>query len=380
MNDKIMVERTIQLAEALETYRKVIEKDSKNFDAFFSIAEIFYKLSRFEEALYYTDKALDNAAKKSDEYRNTLILKGSILRDLEKYDDASKIFKEVLDADTKNMNALFNIGLLEARQGNYEKAIDYLDSFLKGNPENPEALAQRGLVLLQMGQYEDANKHFDKAYKIDPKSPGAVWGKGYLVGSQLSSKALTNIRTIQEKLIERHGTIVEKTQNNLTDLQKSFSRGFQIVMGMFICSFVIGIALLIGAVLISMQNKESLTSYIMGAAGAGSLVISLITLSPERLQKNRVDFSQWMMSYFTWANAFFAINAYFTQEIQEKKRVEWKTVQEIQNYLSELTNETVMIIDECCEFKPESPLKASILTGLFKKEKGAKEEEKTATS
>jgi hypothetical protein len=42
---------------------------------------------------------------------------------------------------------------------------------------------------------------------------------------------------------------------------------------------------------------------VAGATGGIITILSLVKSAPVDLQKNRIDFSQWMIAYYNWINA-----------------------------------------------------------------------------
>lgn len=173
-----------------------------------------------------------------------------------------------------------------------------------------------------------------------------------------------NLMRIQMELMKRQaefsmtvmkGTqdIVARTQDSLKKLPEDFERGLNEVKNMFWIQFGLGIALLFLSIIFYISGFDILT-YIFGASGGITLVTTFITTPPLRLQKNRVDLSQWMMAYFNWFNTSLATGA-MVQQMFQQGMLTWEKFREVHNFLLETTDRTLKIIDERCEFQSLSP-------------------------
>lgn len=143
--------------------------------------------------------------------------------------------------------------------------------------------------------------------------------------------------------------IVARTQDSLKKLPEDFERGLNEVKNMFWIQFGLGIALLFLSIVFYISGFDILT-YIFGASGGITLVTTFITTPPLRLQKNRVDLSQWMMAYFNWFNTSLATGA-MVQQMFQQGVLTWEKFREVHNFLLETTDKTLKIIDERCEFQ-----------------------------
>ena len=139
------------------------------------------------------------------------------------------------------------------------------------------------------------------------------------------------------------------TQKSLKKLPDDFEKGLNEVRTMFWIQFGLGICLLLLSTLFYFFGHNVLT-YIFGASGGVTLVAVFITTPPLRLQKNRVDLSQWMMAYFNWLNTILATNT-VVQLLLQGGSLTWDTFKDIHSFLLKVTDETLKIIDERCEFR-----------------------------
>jgi len=87
-----------------------------------------------------------------------------------KYEEAAKLYNQVLQKDPNNIQTLFLSGMLVYQRGDLEAALTRFDSILLLNPAHYDALAARGAVLSSLGQHQDALSAYDRAQQIRPGS------------------------------------------------------------------------------------------------------------------------------------------------------------------------------------------------------------------
>jgi hypothetical protein len=163
-------------------------------------------------------------------------------------------------------------------------------------------------------------------------------------------------REIQEKQMEYNRLVVEGTQSVLRSTQEAlnklpgeFERGLNRVQNMFVIQFVLGVVLLLSSIPFHILGYDVLT-YIFGGAGGVTLITTFITTPPIRLQKNRVDLSQWMMAYFNWFNSLLATSG-MVQLLAQGGSLTWETFRDVHTFLLDMTTKTLHLIDETCEFR-----------------------------
>ncbi|WP_338872520.1 tetratricopeptide repeat protein [Spirosoma sp. SC4-14] len=86
------------------------------------------------------------------------------------------LLREVLQQDPTNELALFNLGLLSMRSGQYERAVERFRQILVTNPASRKARFYLGVSLAESGQKEEARKIFAQVKKQekDPQILAAV--------------------------------------------------------------------------------------------------------------------------------------------------------------------------------------------------------------
>ena len=82
--------------------------------------------------------------------------------------EAEQIWSGIADADPQNAEALAHLGLLEARQEHYDKAIDYYRRAVAINSDLPGLQMNLGLTLFKAAQFPDAIKSFASEIRKHP--------------------------------------------------------------------------------------------------------------------------------------------------------------------------------------------------------------------
>lgn len=85
--------------------------------------------------------------------------------------EAEKIWNSIANANPQNAEALAHLGLLEARQEHYNKAIDYYRKAAAINPDLPGLQTNLGLSLFKAAQFPDAIRAFTVEFGKHPDDP-----------------------------------------------------------------------------------------------------------------------------------------------------------------------------------------------------------------
>jgi tetratricopeptide (TPR) repeat protein len=106
------------------------------------------------------------------------IQEGNLLMNKSKYEDAIKLYDQVLKIDPSSVEALNGNGLALNKLGRYQDAITWLDNALKIEPTSAKLLNNKGVSLANLDKFGEAITWFDKAIKIDPSFIDALYNKG----------------------------------------------------------------------------------------------------------------------------------------------------------------------------------------------------------
>ena len=83
------------------------------------------------------------------------------------YQEAVKIYEQILQKNYDSFEANSNLGMLFAQQDNLNKAEKYLNNAITIDPNNPHALNNLASVLIRLGRNEESIKYSEEAIKIN---------------------------------------------------------------------------------------------------------------------------------------------------------------------------------------------------------------------
>jgi tetratricopeptide (TPR) repeat protein len=136
-----------------------------------------YKKGELSQAYSLLDELLTRSPLSRAEKVQALFLKGDILLDTKKYDQAAQVYSEIV-ALQKSDIAFVNRGLSHWELGRYDEAIKDYRQALKINLSNAVAYRSIGELLLKKGEPRKAVYYLRKAVKLDPNYCAALTSLG----------------------------------------------------------------------------------------------------------------------------------------------------------------------------------------------------------
>jgi len=101
-------------------------------------------------------------------YIEELHYKGHELDRIGKYEEAIKVFDEILSINKNYTHALTGKGWVYLHLGNYQEALNWFDKTLALDKNFYFALTGKAEALTNMNQYQEAIPWYDKAISINP--------------------------------------------------------------------------------------------------------------------------------------------------------------------------------------------------------------------
>jgi len=175
----IKYERENNLEKAIETYRKILEKDNTNILVKVRLSKVLSWQNEFDEALIILDEVLKDAPHHSE----ALFRTAQILSWQKKYKEAIAKYQLYLIEKKDDPDALIGIARVYFWSGEYEKAIIHFDKAIQSGVDEKEARLELGKVYLSMNNKKMARLEFNKVLKIDPDNSDA---KRFLKGIYIS--------------------------------------------------------------------------------------------------------------------------------------------------------------------------------------------------
>jgi tetratricopeptide (TPR) repeat protein len=145
--------------EAAESFLEVLRLNPSHAEATAALAECYYELGEFDEALAWVRKGRSLA-------RGNLglaNLEASILIALGRLDGASAIISDVLAREPYNREALFAQAEMDIARGRAGEAVTRYREVARRYPDDQRVLLSLGLVLGSLGEHDTARTYIDRA-------------------------------------------------------------------------------------------------------------------------------------------------------------------------------------------------------------------------
>ena len=182
--------------QSLEIFDSIIQNDPTYSYAFFNKGYTYLLLKKYEEAITWTQKAIElnsdaaifwrqlgiihkdknnsnlaiicfDTAIKIEEEPLALKNKGEVLYNINKYTEA-------IDCFEKSLKIVFDIDVVLQKSNalhmmeEFTQAIECYDKVLEIEPNNDTALSNKGNTLRAMKKYEESLKYLNKSIELDP--------------------------------------------------------------------------------------------------------------------------------------------------------------------------------------------------------------------
>ena len=183
--------------KALECFEQALRIDPNYTSALIGQGNSYLKSGDKEKALSYFEKALSikedlplalsgksiclQELNKKDEVNEIInkqieentqdfipyLLKGNILKDEKKYEEAIDNYKKCIRNNKNCSEAYYNMALCEAELGQNESALKNLEEALKLNNDFPKALDAKGCILYSNKNYDEALNCYNELIEKD---------------------------------------------------------------------------------------------------------------------------------------------------------------------------------------------------------------------
>ncbi len=152
---------------AVEDYLAALGRNPAFAEALMGLAECYYELDEYEEALVYAKKAAP--FKRGDPaLRN---LEGFIRIGLADLPGARTLFLAVTAERPNDLDARFGLSLLDLAEGRKTEARARLEDSLRLSPQNARALLSLALISADQGRKEDAASLIERALRFHGQEP-----------------------------------------------------------------------------------------------------------------------------------------------------------------------------------------------------------------
>jgi tetratricopeptide (TPR) repeat protein len=148
--------------EAETTLRLYLKKRPDDASAHYGLGRILLINLKDEAALEEFQRAIALQPAQTESYFEI----GEIERRIGDFDRARENYQTCLTRDPKHGGALTGMGILEFRQKQYEQAANYLDRAVLSAPNYQPAHYYRGLTLAKLGRKEEAETELATATRL----------------------------------------------------------------------------------------------------------------------------------------------------------------------------------------------------------------------
>jgi tetratricopeptide (TPR) repeat protein len=159
-----MGSRTLQ---AIELFRASIQANPDYSQPMIGLAECFFALEEYEEALQYVLQA----EKREQGNLELWLLEGRIRIGLNQLDQARALFQKVLGRERNNLDAQFGLAELDLAQGRRGNAGQKYLETLRVQPESSQALLALALLRQTEGNRPEADRYLELALRFHADDP-----------------------------------------------------------------------------------------------------------------------------------------------------------------------------------------------------------------
>ena len=112
-----------------------------------------------------------------------LVAEGNEALVLGQYERAQAAYQQALELDSKNFNALYNLGLTWQAQSNWDQARRRYEEALLVRPEHAATISNLGYIAFALGEYHEAAARFANAAQASSNRPIEAADYHYNVGA-----------------------------------------------------------------------------------------------------------------------------------------------------------------------------------------------------
>ena len=137
--------------DAIPLLQDGIKIDPKRPDLHAALGDCYFTVGKTDQAIQEFQTLIELAPNAA-----SYAFMGLAYRHLARYDEARKYLLKGLQLDPRNPACLFNLGYIEARQGDLAPAQAHMELALKANPDYDDALIELATIRMKQKEYEEA--------------------------------------------------------------------------------------------------------------------------------------------------------------------------------------------------------------------------------
>lgn len=155
--------------DACELCEELLLRNPKHVQARYELGKMQAQIGKFDSAFVHLHQVIEFAPGFADAY----IALGNIFNIQGDGGAAVEHYQKALSLDADNVLALYNLGVLLKRRGEYTNALPYLENACRLSPELDDVLKEWILCLVQLGCFDEALKALQDVVVRQPTSAQA---------------------------------------------------------------------------------------------------------------------------------------------------------------------------------------------------------------
>lgn len=151
-------------------YLEALRRDPGDIRSNTAYGELLLRRGEFDKSLPYFEAAIHRATQHNPNPQDAspFYEKGLALFYLGRTDEAYDSFYKSVWSHAQQEMGYFFLALIDCRRGDYEKALDHIESSLVKNAANLKARAIRGAILDELGEKREAEEFLTRTLESDP--------------------------------------------------------------------------------------------------------------------------------------------------------------------------------------------------------------------
>ncbi|MBA7547659.1 hypothetical protein ES705_40089 [subsurface metagenome] len=167
LNKGVCHRKINEIDKALMCYQEAAKIAPQVGDIWANMANIYLDLRQPEMALRYCDKAIVVGSDQSGHNTVAKNSKGTALFELERYQEALKLYEDVLEFNPVFAPSLVGKGVSLHKLGKLSRSIQFFDRAIKAEPTFTVAWYQKANVLYDLKEFKDALECYNEILKLD---------------------------------------------------------------------------------------------------------------------------------------------------------------------------------------------------------------------
>lgn len=162
---------------AIPYLEKAVENKPKKNEAHYLLGMAYLKTGKPAKA----ETSFTNALELKESYNAALVGRAEAFIAQEKYDQALADLNKVLETDSANIDAQYQIGTLYYKKSNFEPAALAFEKVIAARPKDAMTHYQLGLTYYRLKKYDKTIFHFETFLQLCPECEEADQVKKILI-------------------------------------------------------------------------------------------------------------------------------------------------------------------------------------------------------